>query len=320
MNKYLVKSDFREIQSWVYRNARPLELTLWQFYFENGSREAVLSVLKTYQNDDGGFGKILEPDNWNPESTPANTNFAIDILKQLEFIDIKHPIYQGILRYLENTQYQGINGWFFSVPNNDLFPHAIWWQYNEDENNKRQNIGITASLSGFILLNANPDTKLYNIALKYGDMLFDRLKTDDSYGDMGLPGFCALYQDLKAAGLQNRFDLSFLESKTRLLIQEHFHEYVWSNHQDMARVLPTPYLYYYRGNEQAVSDALDELIELRPHNGVWNIPWEWYDNGIYTKEFAISENWWKSYKAIEKLLFIKAHGRLRTENNPLFCQ
>ena len=311
MSRYLEKNDFREIKSWVYRNARPLELALWQFYFENGSKEAVLSALAIYQNDDGGFGKILEPDNWNPESTPYCTDFAINILRQIDFKDIKHPIYQGIFRYLEDTQYQGKYGWFFSVPNNDLFPHAIWWQYNNDGNNRHQNIGITASLSGFILLYVNPDTELYKIALKYTDMLFDRLKSDNSYGDMGLLGYCALYQDLTTAGLNNRFDLCFLESKTRSLIQEHFHEYVWSNHQDMATVLPTPYLYYYEGNEQSVSDALDELIEVRPQNGVWNVPWEWYDNGIYTKEFAISENWWKSYKAIEKLLFIKAHGRLR---------
>jgi hypothetical protein len=105
--------------------------------------------------------------------------------------------------------------------------------------------------------------------------------------------------------------MNFLESKTRLLIQSHFHEYTWSNHQDMAGVLPNPSSYYYKGYERAVSDALDELIDLRPRNDGWGIPWKWYSDGTYAKEFAISENWWKSYKAIEKLLFLKAYGRLR---------
>lgn len=39
------------------------------------------------------------------------------------------------------------------------------------------------------------------------------------------------------------------------------------------------------------------------------ITWTWFDNnGKYTKEFAISENWWKSYKAIENLCFLKNFG------------
>jgi len=313
MSKYLSKCDFEEIRSWVSRNARPLEFALWQYHFENGSKEVVLSALAMYQNVDGGFGKTIEPDNWNPESTPYASDYAINILRQIDFTDINHPLYQGVLHYLKNTPHRGENGWNFSVPANDRFPHAVWWQYNEEGNSKNQNIGITASLSGFILRYANADTELYRVALKYTDILLDRLLSDDNYGDMGLLGFCALYQDLDAARLRNRFDLSFLEKKTRSLIQEHFHEYVWSNHQDMATVLPTPSVYYYKGNEQAVLDSLDELIDIRPQNGVWGIPWEWYDGGAYAKEFAISENWWRSYKAIEKLLFLRSYGRLCTK-------
>lgn len=308
--KTLKKSDFMEIRSWVYRNARPLEYALWKYHFENGNAEDVLAALQVYQNEDGGFGKIIEPDNWNPESTPYVTDFAIQILKQINFFDTSHPIYQGIFRFLEQTQYQGDAGWLFTVPNNDKYPHAIWWSYNEDMN---QNIGTTATLSGFILRYADQKSNLYKKALEYTNMLLDKLKQDDSYGDMGLEGYCVLYQDLKSAGLEEKYDLKFLEEKTKMLIQEHFHEYVWSNHQDMAVMIPNPSVYYYMEHEQAVSEALDELIELRPKDGVWEIPWNWYDEGKYMREFAISENWWKSVKAIEKLLFLKAHGRIELE-------
>ena len=304
-----------EIKAWVGRNARPLEYALWNCHFENGGKEAVLSALESYRNGDGGFGRAVEPDNWNPESTPYTADFVINILRQIGFTDVNHPVYQGILDFLKNTGYQGDNGWFFSVPANDLYPHAIWWQWNEEGNDKNQNVGITASLSGFILRYANKDAELYGAALKYADMLLERLRSDKSYGDMGPLGYCALFRDLQAAGLHNRFDLAFLERVTRSLIKEHFHEYVWSFHQDMAAVLPSPSVYYYEGYEQSVSGALDELIEIRPQNGVWGIPWEWYDGGAYAKEFAISENWWKSYKAIEKLLFLKAYGRLRIDSN-----
>lgn len=307
--KMLSKEAYSEIKSWVNLNARPLEFALWNYHFEGKSIDAVLEQLMQYQHDDGGFGNVIEPDNWNPESTPYNTNFAINILRQINFYDFTHPIYQGIFKYLENTPYQGEYGWFFTVPNNDLYPHAIWWSYDE-EGNKKQNVGITASLSGFLLRYADSNSLLYQKAMRYTQMLFKKLKSDNSFGDMGVLSFCSLYKDLKQAKIGEEFDLSFLEARTRALIQEHFHEYVWSNHQDMASVLPNPTIYYYHGHEEDVSKALDELIDIRLKGSVWKLPWEWYDNGKYIKEFAISENWWKSSKAIEKLLFLKEYNRM----------
>lgn len=310
MTRYLGDDAFQEINAWIGRNARPIEFALWQYHFGHGSKEAVLSALRYYQNGDGGFGNAIEPDNWNPESTPYAVDFVIKLLRQIDFYDTGHPIYQHLLRFLKETPYQAEDGWFFTIPSNDNAPHAGWWQYNADEN-RMQGIGTTASLAGFILRYADADAGLRDVAAGYVDRLMDTLKTTDQYGDMGLVGYCDLYRDLRAAKLEGRFDLDFLEAKTKSLVQKRLKEVSWSNHMDMAVVLPTPSSVYYPGNEQAVSDALDALIQSRPQHGVWGIPWNWYDGGVYAKEFAIAENWWKAYKAIERLLFLRAHGRLR---------
>ena len=37
--KKLSETAYSEVRTWIYRNARPLELALWQFDFENGSPE-----------------------------------------------------------------------------------------------------------------------------------------------------------------------------------------------------------------------------------------------------------------------------------------
>ncbi len=66
--KTLSKESFNTIRTWVYRNARPLEFTLWKYHFEGGSIESVLEQIQLYQNSDGGFGNSIEADNWNPES------------------------------------------------------------------------------------------------------------------------------------------------------------------------------------------------------------------------------------------------------------
>ena len=98
--KRLSTDSIDEIRSWIYRNARPIELAIWQYEFENGSKEAVLSALSHYQNDDGGFGNALEPDNWDPNSSPYTTLNAISKLKNINFTDTNHPIMQGILKFL----------------------------------------------------------------------------------------------------------------------------------------------------------------------------------------------------------------------------
>ncbi|MDI9482706.1 MAG: hypothetical protein QM315_05940 [Bacillota bacterium] len=53
---------FQKAKEYIYRKARPLDFTRWQYHFENGSKEAVLNTLSYYQNEDGGFGHALEPD------------------------------------------------------------------------------------------------------------------------------------------------------------------------------------------------------------------------------------------------------------------
>ena len=70
-----MKTTFKKAREFIYRNARPLDLTRFQYHFENGSKEAVMSALAYYQNEDGGFGYALEPDCWNPNSTPIATSF-----------------------------------------------------------------------------------------------------------------------------------------------------------------------------------------------------------------------------------------------------
>jgi hypothetical protein len=97
-------STFNNARSFIYRNARPLDIARWQYHFEGGSREAILTALAAYQNEDGGFGHALEPDAWNPNSSPIQTWVAMEILREIGFTDSSHPIMKGILTYLANSQ------------------------------------------------------------------------------------------------------------------------------------------------------------------------------------------------------------------------
>ena len=307
--KKLSQQAYQQISEWIHRNARALDLALFQFYFENGSKEDVLAALTYYQNNDGGFGNTIDHDNWNPNSTPYNAQIVIKMLRQIDFIDTTHSIYRGIFQYLESTEHKTDYGWFFTIPSNNDYPHGVWWDYNS-QTNAYQSIGTTASLSGFILRYGDKKSKLYQIAFSYTEMLIEKLKSNTEYGDMGVAGYCELLDDLEGAGLTGNFDYAYFCGKVSCLVRDKIHNETNNFMANPLEFVLSPNSRFYEENKKEVNEALDLLIDQRPEGGVWGIPWEWYNNNKYPKEFAISENWWKSLKAMEKLLQLKRFGRL----------
>ncbi len=311
--KTLGPEAFGEVRSWIHRNARQIDLALWQYLFENGSREAVLSALSLYQNPDGGFGNALEPDNWNPASTPYTTLFAINLLKQLDFCDTSHPILQGIFNFLESGKYFSENGWLFNIPSNNEHPHAPWWTYSI-EANELESAGVTAELCAFVIGFFNEGTDFYKKVLNIVTRILEGLESRSRHGDMGIGGYCVLLAAIDKAGLREKYDYARLMNIVNGLVSG-------SIERDTSKwafygICPSNYItspdsIFYKDNEDIVLKELDYLIDTRPRNGVWDITWSWFDNNEkYKKEFAVSENWWKAIKAIEKIALLKNFSRL----------
>ncbi len=99
--------EFLRLRKLVHRSARPLDYTKWKFLFENGSCDDFLSVLSSYQNEDGGFGHNIECNNWNPNSSPYTVCIALDYLDTTgdHESDIKSKIIAGIVTYLSSVRY-----------------------------------------------------------------------------------------------------------------------------------------------------------------------------------------------------------------------
>lgn len=309
----LTLGDYQEIKLWMYRNARQIELALWQYYFENGSKESVLTSLSFYQNEDGGFGHALEADSWNPNSSPYTTLTAINILKGIKFTDKKHPIIQGIFKFLESGTYCSESGWYFNISSNNDYAHAPWWTYNM-EANEVEGIGVTAEIAAFILRHADEDSEIYKKALRFSDVIINKLNTSVHYGDMGIGGYCILLDSIEQAKLTCRFDCNFLKEKLRKLVYDSIERDTskWVNYSVRpSEYISSPESIFYKDNEDIVSKELDYIIETRPQNGVWDITWSWFENNNkYAKEFAISENWWKASKAIHKINLLKNFNRI----------
>lgn len=309
----LSKSDFDEIRDWMYRNARNIELSLWRYHFENGSREDVLSALAFYQNEDGGFGNTLEADNWNPESTPYTTLRAIDVVKSVGLSDMEHPIMQGIFRFLESGKHMTEYGWLFSIPSNDNYPHAPWWSF-DNKANRYESIGLTAELAAFIIEFGDKDSELYKKAMNFAKQLTTDLKTLSKFGDMGVGGYCVLLDTIRRCGLEEIFDYKNTLPIVKKLVYDSIERDVskWEFYgKRPSNFIDSPESVFFKDNEDITMKELDYLIEKRPAKSVWNITWSWFENNEkYPKEFAVSENWWRAAVAIQKMTQLRRFGRI----------
>jgi hypothetical protein len=311
--KTLGLKSYEEVRTWIYKNSRQIDLTLWQYVFENGSKEAVLSALAFYQNEDGGFGNALEADNWNPNSSPYTTLYAINILKYIDFEDINHQIMKGIFKFLESGKYFSKNGWLFSIPSNNDYAHAPWWTYNS-EANEVESIGVTAELASFIIRFYDSNSDLYKKAILVSKYIINKLKTQSNFGDMGIGGYIVLLETIRHESLQDEFEYEFLLYTVKKLVYNTIERDIskWAYYGVRpSNYITAPNSIFYKDNEDIVQKELDYLIETRVKNNVWDITWSWFENNEkYEKEFAISENWWKSYKAIEKIIFLRNFRRI----------
>ena len=165
--KKLSLDNFMSLRKLVHRSARPLDFTKWKYLFENGSCEDFLSVLSSYQNEDGGFGYNIECNNWNPNSSPYTVCIALDYLDTAgDYVsDIKNKIVMGIMNYLASGTYLSGNGWvgMQGIPTNNDFAHLPWFHYDPKKATEAD-IGVTKRLSDFILKYADKNCDIYQKA------------------------------------------------------------------------------------------------------------------------------------------------------------
>lgn len=298
-------NNFEKAQRFVYRNARPINLALWQYHFEKGSSDNVIKALSYYQNDDGGFGNALEADCFNPFSSPIQTWQATEILREIGFDDKNHPIVAGILRYLNSGDSFSSehNQWENVIPTNNDFPHAIWWEYNE----KRQySYNPSACLAGFILKFADPNSELFSKATVIAKQAFDYFINAVPFSEQHVTTcFIRLFEYCSESNI-DIFDMNLLKQK--LVEQVNFNlcrdiekwgiDYV---------TIPSYFVssknsIFYDGNEELVAAEVDFIKKNQLPDGSYNVAWQWWTD---YKEFELSANWWKSQICLEKMRFLK---------------
>ena len=90
-----------------------------------------MRALSAYQNLNGGFAHAIEPDYWNPVSSPIQTWCALEILCEAGTDDKASPIIRNVLHYLGSSESFAENKWLNEIESNNNYPHAQWWHFDE---------------------------------------------------------------------------------------------------------------------------------------------------------------------------------------------
>lgn len=128
----------------IWRNGRLLERRRFEYLFKGGSPDLVLSALKAYQNEDGGFGNALEPDKRTPHSQPVDQEIALQIMGETKS---EMQMLLAQCDFLE-TVTKDDGGVPVTLSSVNSYPHAPWWTCDND--NPPASINPTGSIVGWL--------------------------------------------------------------------------------------------------------------------------------------------------------------------------
>ncbi|HWF51610.1 MAG TPA: hypothetical protein VG294_13310, partial [Solirubrobacteraceae bacterium] len=115
--------DLDAAERFVLANARLLDRHRLAVLLHGAPIAPVLATLRAYRNPDGGFGHALEPDVRAPESEPASTLHALEVLHEIGALE--DPMIAGAAAWIGSVA--GDDGGVpFVLPTAARHPHAPW--------------------------------------------------------------------------------------------------------------------------------------------------------------------------------------------------
>lgn len=293
--------DRKAAISFIKDNARPIDLAVFEYFFEGKDNKKVVDELRKYQNDDGGFGKGLEADCWNSNSSPIATNDALLTLYKTRAFDKAQDITEGILKYLysHDSFDEKVKCWQFAIESNKDYPHAIWWEKN---GNGVSGYNPTASLAAFVVSFGKRDP-FYEFIIKES---VKYLSETEELGSDSLKCFLLSYSFLKENGIEDIVNLNTFKD---LIISRIEFSICKDTSKYGKEYVPLPSDFFAGMFEDFMTDSIKELAlsemkvlgELQLDDGGFDISWEWGTE--YKEEFRKARDMWRPKLTIDKLLF-----------------
>lgn len=296
--------DVQKAKQFITGSARPLELARYRAVFEGGPKQAVIEELGKFQNPDGGFGNALEPDNWNPGSTPITTNDALICLCETGALREAGDMTAGMVRWL--TSGDGFvpeqRRWRFAVEGNKAHPHAIWWEPGDGPESWNPTVSLAAFL---VCMGADgPWRELVAEAFRW-------LEGAEKIGSDEVKCFMLAHELMELYGVAGVTDLDKAREAVKRAVglaicrepEKYGVEYVAGPSaffQGESRYVP-------EGIEGLIAAELAALDRQQLEDGGFDITWKWYTP--YEQEYRQARDWWRPRVTMEKLGFYSAFSK-----------
>jgi len=288
----------------IFEQARPLEISLYAFHFEGGSRDDVLDELARFQNPDGGFAHGFESDLRTPKSTTIATSLGFQILRETG-ADESCLLVQNGIRFLMQTYDAERKVWPIIVPEVNDHPHAPWWHFGEDRPSRWEE-----EL-------ANPRPEMLGYLHDYRELVPESILsslTEDVISHLDkLPEAIEMHDLLCYSRLIQTKSLPE-NARARMLprLKEAADLTVATDASQLAGyglkpivLAPSPDSVFARPLRDAIEANLDYEITSQGEDGAWAPNWSWPGDAWQTAEIE-----WKGVLTLRALLALKNYDRL----------
>jgi hypothetical protein len=292
MNK-LSKNQFEQAKTFLKSKARKLERALFEFEFENGNKENVLKQLKPYQNEDGGFGKGLEPDFRCKESSALATAIGLHYLSRVG-VDETEEMVKKAVNYLLNTFNKEKMRWQIVPKEVETAPRASWWNYSENwewGNPSAEIIGLLHHYKGLVPAEFLDDVTKY--AVNYVNNL-------NKYEHHELLCFLNLSEKLPDK------EYNLISNKLREMVKACVTDdpEKWDSYCLLPiQVVNSPSSEYYDLFADIIPINLNYLVTKQTKDGYWEPTWSW---GQFEEEWETAKEEWRGWLTLEYLRILRS--------------
>ncbi|MCA9838477.1 MAG: hypothetical protein KC422_16285 [Trueperaceae bacterium] len=277
-------------EAFLLNNGRLLERKRFSYLFKNGSRDAVLTALKAYQNADGGFGNALEPDKRTASSQPIDQEMALRILDE---IGLNGQVVKDICDFLQTiTTPEG--GVPFVLPTVSDAPRAPWW--NPESDVPPAALNPTASIAGLL----HKHKVAHPWLNKATSFCWQKLEAEQNFSEHD---FICILLFLEHVPERERAGKLFKQISDKIIQNTALDPEAEGYVQSPLIYAPRPNCWARSLYQNEDIDAhLDALSQKQQEDGGWAISWPAVSPG--------SELEYRGVVTLQALTTLKAYGRL----------
>jgi len=286
--KKLTKEQFNKAARFLKTQAQDIDRAMFEYFFENKPLDEVIAVLASYQNDDGGLGK-LDYDFECPYSCLKHTESACRYIFALKDISAETSMIKRLIPYIVKNYNVATGQWDnLTIPAVNDFPHAPWWSHEEHE------IYIPKDRADLIeRYDPNTNSALAGMLVKYSSIVpveivdvvksvvIDKINSCHAFHQYGMMSDIYFVNELDDGVLKNKLLKTLMgDGKLISLFDENWGA---ENAYKLCHWIDTPEHPYYSMYKEQVQNNFDFLINSQEDDGSWAPNWSYGSPDVWER-------------------------------------